>query len=264
MYVFLKKNWQYHKSMLILYILLFSVIFSFAGNSTLQPDIKQQEFEVVRKILEEEKKELEQALLASQKELAQLRTLYADTLIRQSKLVQDLQELEIAATNLLQSNEEKSLQKDFTEALATLATLRGRVLKIEEEFAEFEKAMKAALDGMQASEAMRKEVNDRISGLRELIESSLSPLSIVAGRGSGDANNTNCIILSADKQSRSVILNKGFLQGMRSGMILVLERADKILAEVKVVECRADYSAAVIIKGKWTTLLPGSSLNSKK
>jgi len=124
--------------------------------------------------------------------------------------------------------------------------------------------MAAALDGMQPSDAMRREVESRIMSLRRVIESSLNPLSLVAGRGSGDSVEPGCLIVSVDRETQSIILNKGFLQGLRSGMIFNLERAAKIIAEVKVIECRSESSAAIVVKGSWDSLLPGASLKQRR
>lgn len=264
----MKKNnqmhWQKRKTGFILLFLFFAGSFCFGAESGDTGDLELQEARVARLALEREKMQLTQELKASRQELDQIRSLYADTLIRQNQTLEKLKNLELAAAHLLQNSSNPTADKQFAEVIETLASVKRRVLEVEQEFAEFEKSMAAALDGMQPSDAMRREVESRIMSLRRVIESSLNPLSLVAGRGNGDSVEPGCLILSVDQETQSIILNKGFQQGLRNGMIFQLERAGKIIVEVKVIECRTESSAAIVVNGSWAALLPGTSLKLRR
>ncbi|NMA20078.1 MAG: hypothetical protein GX927_05820 [Lentisphaerae bacterium] len=257
-------HWQKQKVGFILSVLFFAGSICFGAESGDARELELQEARVARAALEREKIQLTQELAAARQELDQIRSLYADTLIRQSQTLEKLKNLELAAAHLLQSSTNPNTEKQFAEVIDTLASVKRRILDVEQEFAEFEKSMAAALDGMQPSGAMRREVESRIMSLRRVIESSLNPLSLVAGRGSGDSVEPGCQILSVDKKTQSIILNKGFQQGLRSGMIFCLERAGKIIVEVKVIECRTESSAAIIVNGSWAALLPGVNLKLRR
>ncbi len=263
----MKKNYQMHwqkrKIGFILLVLFFAGSFCSGSESGASTDLALQEARVARAALEREKIQLTQELAAARQELDQIRSLYADTLLRQQQPLEKLKKLELSAAHLLNSSN-ATIEKQFAEVIEILADVQRRILDVEQEFAVFEKSIAAALDGMQPSDAMRREVESRIVSLRRVIENSLNPLSLVAGRGSGDSVEPGCLIVSVDKETQSVILNKGFQQGLRSGMIFLLERAGKTMAEVKVVECRSDCSAAVVIKGSWTALLPGANLKLRR
>ncbi|MFA6930847.1 MAG: hypothetical protein WCT05_11005 [Lentisphaeria bacterium] len=264
----MKKNdqshWQKQKKAIIVLVLFFTGSFFTLAETVSEKGFELQEAQVARSALEREKIQLAQELVTVQQELDQIRSLYADSLIRQNQRLENLQNLEMAAAHLLQNGSEQDLQKRFTEAIETMATVKRRILAVEQEFSVFEKSIAAALDGMQPSDVMRREVENRIMSLRRVIESSLNPLSLVAGRGNGDSEKTGCIILSVDKETQSIILDKGFQQGLRNGLIFSLERAEKIIAEVKVIECRADCSAAIIVKGNWAALFPGATLKLRR
>ncbi len=257
-------HWQKRKIGFILVILFFAGSICSGVESGDSGGLELQEARVARAALEREKIQLTQELASAREELDQIRSLYADSLIRHNQNLEKLKNLELAAAHLLQSTSDSSLQKQFAEAIETLASVKRRVLAVEQEFAVLEKSMAAALDGMQPSDAMRREVESRIMSLRRVIESSLNPLSLVAGRGSGDSVEPGCLILSVDRETQSIILNKGFQQGLRNGMIFNLERAGKILAGVKVIECRSESSAAIVVKGSWAALLPGASLKLQR
>jgi len=257
----MQTHWQKLKSGFILLLLFFFVPFCPAADSA---DLELQEARVARSALEREKIKLTQDLAAAAKELDQIRSLYADSLIRQNQSLEKMKNLELAAAHLLQDGSDPEAKKKFLEAIETMASMKRRILEVEKEFAVFEKSMAAALDGMQPSDAMRREVESRIMSLRRVIESSLNPLSLVAGRGSGDSVGPGCVVLSVDKETQSIILDKGFQQGLRNGMIFRLERAGKNIVEVKVIECRSECSAAVVVSGKWAALLPGSTLKLRR
>ncbi len=262
-----KKNqmhWQKTKTGFILLILFFTGSFCSGAELDVAGDLELQEARVARSALEREKIQLTQELATVREELDQIRSLYADSLIRQNQTLEKLKNMELSAAHLLQDNHDTSVENRFAEAIETMASVKRRVLEVEQELAVFEKSMAAALDGMQPSDAMRREVESRIMSLRRVIESSLNPLSLVAGRGNGDSVEPGCVILSVDRETQSLILNKGFQQGLRNGMIFSLERAGKIIVEVKVIECRSDSSAAIVVKGSWAALLPGASLKLRR
>ena len=203
----IQTHWQKLKSGFILLVLFFFVPFCYGADSA---DLELQEARVARSALEREKIQLTQELAAARDELDQIRSLYADSLIRQNQNLEKLKALELAAAHLLQDSNDPGQEKKFAEAIETMASMKRRILEVEKEFAVFEKSMAAALDGMQPSDAMRREVESRIVSLRRVIESSLNPLSLVAGRGSGDSVGPGSVVLSVDKETQSIILNKGF------------------------------------------------------
>lgn len=212
---------------------------------------------MAREALERETAALKQELAGVQAELDGVRTLYAEAILRQRDETGRLQSLELQAASLVQAGAGDASAKTLAEAMQVLALLRTRLLSVEGEVTKFEKAMAAAMAVMQPSDAMRREVEDRVMSLRRVVESSLKPLSIVAGRGSGDAVLTGCSVLSADAQTQTVILDKGFLDGCRSGMVFVHRREGKAMVRLKVVEVRPDMAAAVVVGGTLARVTPG-------
>lgn len=221
-------------------------------------EIALQEMRIARQALERETASLKQELVRVNAELDRVRTLYAETIIRQRAEAEQLRKLELQAASLVQVGSGDSVAGTMTEAMQVLVLLRTRLLKVESELTCFEKSMAAAMDVMQPSDAMRHDVEDRVVSLRRVVESSLKPLSLVAGRGSGDAILTGCTVLSADLQTQTVILDKGFLDGCRSGMVFIHRREGTVTARLKVVEVRPDISAAVVVVGRFVAVTPGT------
>lgn len=216
-----------------------------------------QELRIAREALERETAALKQELAGIQAELDRVRTLYAEAILRQREEVEQLRSLEVQAASLVQAGTGDGAGKTLAESVQVLSLLRSRLLNVESEVTKFEKAMAAAMAVMQPSDALRREVEDRVMSLRRVVESSLKPLSIVAGRGSGDAVLTGCSVLSADAQTQTVILDKGFLDGCRGGMVFVHRRQEKVVARLKVVEVRPDLAVAVIVEGTLARVTPG-------
>ena len=261
---FFQLDWKNKLSAAILYLLFFFAVFCCALFADSSESLALTEMRMAREAMEREKLQLSNELAETKKELDRVRSLYADKLIEQSRLMDRLLDQELAAENLLQGGEEHEIEKRFSEAMQVMALVRRRILEVEAEFSLFERFMAAALDGLQPSDAMRHEVEQRVVSLRRVIESSLNPLSLVAGRGNGDAEQPGCMVLSLDEETQSVYLNRGFQHGLRSGIVFVLERAGKTLAEVRLVECRPDTSAAILSQGNWAALMPGAELKVKR
>lgn len=261
---FFQADWKIFLSTVILSLLFFSVLVCLPLIAQQPASLALDELRMAREALERDKLQLANELAETKKELDWVRSLYADKLLEQSQRQDKLLAQELAAENLLQGGENSETEKKFSEAMQVMALVRRRILAVESEFSLFERSMAAALDGLQPSEAMRHEVEQRVMSLRRVIESSLNPLSLVAGRGNGDAEQPGCVILSLDAETQSVYLNRGFQHGLRSGMIFVYAPAGKTLAELRLVECQPDTSAGILSSGNWSTLMPGAELKARR
>ncbi len=254
-------HWKNNRLGYILFFLLISTPLSSPAQSEQNLALELQEAQVTRAALERTNASLRQELVEKTKELDTLRSLYADSIIQQSGMIERLRALELSAAHLVQNGSDKEQKALFSEAIATMALVRRRILAIEQELSVFEQSLAAALDSLQPSDAMRREFEHRVMSLRRVIESSLSPLSLVAGRGNGDSGKAGCRILSLDEATQSVILDCGYQSDCRIGKTFVLKRDESVLATLKVVESRADCSAAMLISGSWSALLPGMAVS---
>jgi len=262
----MKKSFLHWNNTIYGYILLFLLISSpIFCHPPAEPDlaIKLQEAQVARVALERANASLQQELVEKTKELDTLRSLYADSIIQQSGMIERLRALELSAAHLVQDGSDKEQKALLSEAISTMALVRRRILAIEQELSVFEQSLAVALDVLQPSDAMRREFEHRVLSLRRVIESSLNPLSLVAGRGNGDSGKTGCRILSLDEATQSVILDCGYQSNCRVGKIFVLKRDETVLATLKVVESRADCSAAMLVSGLWSALLPGMAMSEE-
>ena len=257
-------HWKIFRHEYILSALLISAPLFCPAQTEQKLSMELQEAQVARTALERENAGLKQELVEKSKELDALRSLYADSIIEQSKMIERLRALELSAAHLIGGGGDEGLKELFSEAISSMALVRRQILAIEQEFAVFEQSLAAALDGLQPSDAMRREFENRVMSLRRVIESSLKPLSLVAGRGNGDPDKTGCRILSLDESTQSVLLDRGYQNDCRIGKTLVVKRDGEVLATLKVVESRADCSAAMLISGSWQVLLPGMALSEER
>ena len=67
-------------------------------------------------------------------------------------------------------------------------------------------------------------------------------------------------ILRVDQATQLLLLDRGFLNGVRIGTRFQLTREKKTLALIRVIEARAAISAAILEEGDFSLLVPGTLL----
>ena len=112
------KNWKI--GYILSPLLIFAPCFSLAESSQALK-IELQESQVARTALERSNAGLQQELVEKSKELDSLRSLYADSIIEQSRMIERLRALELSAAHLLGGSGEEELKTLFAEALSSMA-----------------------------------------------------------------------------------------------------------------------------------------------
>lgn len=206
---------------------------------------------MIREALEEENRELRQEVQRQEKELTELRSRYASLILKTRERIEKIERLELQAASLLGENENgDELQKESAELLALE---RSRLLTLTNRLDELEGKFNATMDILQASNTLREGVADSFQTVKEALNASLQPLlPQVREQVSSD-----CSVLALDNDLRVIVLDKGYLAGIRNGALLAYVHDEKTLAVVKVVESRPEESAAVLVEGTWELILPG-------
>jgi hypothetical protein len=263
----LKKNdflyWQRRLCVVIVLVLFFFLgAFGSAVEATvstsLAPVLPQSNKETEQRIVE-----LELELARVRKELGQQRAQYAAFYERSHAVLEQMRELELHSAHLLQRKDGEDTAALASQALSALGELGARQLEVEQSLGEFERYLETMLDVMQPSDAVRREVSERVSALRGVVERSLNPLSIVAGRGSGKSGMSGCAVLAVDDELQLVILDGGFLNGVRAGSQWWQARGAKVILKLRVVDARPEISAAVLLQGTLAEVAVGSRFQSE-
>lgn len=207
--------------------------------------------------------ELELELSRVREELGRQRAQYAAFYERSHAVLEQMRELELRSAHLLQRKDGEDAAALANQALSALRELGVRQLEVEQSLRDFERYIGTMLDVMQPSDAMRREVSERISALRGVVERSLNPLSIVAGRGGGKSGMTGCGVLAVHDELQLVILDRGFLSGVRTGSEWWQARDGKVTMKLRVVDARPEISAAVLVQGSLAEVAIGSQFRAE-
>lgn len=257
------KRWQFGISATTVCILLF-----FLGTLTSAADglatAKTASAEsIAGKEAEQRIVELELELSRVREELSRQRAQYAAFYERSHAVLERMRELELRSAHLLQRKDGEDTVALANQALSALRELGVRQLEVEQSLGDFERYIETMLDVMQPSDAVRREVSERISALRGVVERSLNPLSLVAGRGGGKSGMTGCGVLAVHDELQLVILDRGFLSGVRIGSEWWQARDGKVTMKLRVVDARPEISAAVLVQGSLAEIAIGSRFQAE-
>ncbi len=215
-----------------------------------QEDPRLAEARMLREALDEENRQLREELQRRDRELAELRSRYAALIVRSQEKLDRLENLEMQALSLLGGQDEETVLKAGAELMALE---RERLLELSRQLSELEGHLNAALDILAPSETIREGIRERVAAVKKALDDSLQPLLPAPRAETGP----ECRVRTTDGALRTVVIDKGYLAGVRNGMMFALVRDEKAVAVVKVVESRADMSAALLSEGAWEALFPG-------
>lgn len=252
------KHWQFRICAVIVCILFFfldALAFADGGLATVKTATAGS---VSSKEAEQRIVELELELSRVREELSRQRAQYAAFYERSHAVLEQMRELELHSAHLLQRKDGEDTAALANQALSALRELGVRQLEVEQSLRDFERYIETMLNVMQPSDAVRREVSERISALRGVVERSLNPLSIVAGRGGGKSGMTGCGVLAVHDELQLVILDRGFLSGVRTGSEWWQARNGKVTMKLRVVDTRPEISAAVLVQGTLAEIAIGS------
>ncbi len=210
-----------------------------------------QEAKVARESAESRAVALELELERLRKDYDELRSRYAELYLRGHATLDRMRELELQAANLVQNKGAGDARGTSQQALEALNLTLDRQLNVQRSLDDFEKFMSTLMDTLRPSDALRRELEQRISALHGAVEQSLKPLSIVARRGSsGGSPNSGATVVAIHADMQIVILDRGLLAGIRPGRKWHLALADgTVAARLQTVDCRQEFSAAVVLSG---------------
>jgi len=255
-------NLQIMKRGIILIVLSIIVPFWDALAQGQADDHRLLESQEAREALTRENEQLRQTLQLREKELQRLRSLHADLILKSHEVIGRLEKLELEAAHLLGDRRAENVSGELAEMAGAMLLVRTRLLELETELGSFELAMAAVIDALQPSGAIRREVEEKLASLRKSLDEALEPLAAVDGRDTRDASQ-GCTVLSVDSEIHAAVFDKGYLQGLRNGMVLCLLREGLAIAKVKIVDCRATRAAGVLESGSWETIVPGMVLQQE-
>ena len=209
-----------------------------------------QEAKVVNEALRAENLRLQREINARDEELRQLRSRYAGLLVDTDRRTAELTGLELAAAHLLRGEGEfKPAEANASELLEVFALTRRRMLALSQAFADHETRISTILDTCSPSAALRQQASDSFQLLRKGVESCLQPLTLATAPAANGASGS-CAILLCDPATAIVILDRGFLNGVRVGADFILRQGGQVVARLKVVDCRPLHAAAIVSEGE--------------
>lgn len=214
-------------------------------------------------VLREELRLLREQDRRRQEELLELRSRHARLLLASDRALNEAAAMELAAGHLLLEN---SGGDDGSAAalLSALSLVRRQLLLVNQRLAECKVAVESVLTACDASQTARDVVEKRLDALQVAVNDSLQPLSIADPDSFRNAVADSPTILRIDRPSQSVILDCGYLNGVRLDMRFELRRDGVVVATVAVVECRLLKCVAVLLDGDFEQLVPGAMLHRVK
>ena len=220
--------------------------------------VQVQEVRLAREAAEKRCSEQEQALAKTQQELEQLRSRYAELFLRSQERSRQSEALELQAAHLLLDRPGLTGGDTSATALRALDDVRQAQVQLVTLVRAFEVYLNSALDVLEPSDAMRREITTRAAELVTSAESAFKPLSTVAGRGSRDLTVRSCRVLAVNDDLQVVVFDSGQDAGIRRGTHWKVVKDGTVKAQLLVVEVRADLSAAVVTAGRLGDSGPGT------
>ena len=217
-----------------------------------------QELQLAREAADKRSAELDAAVAKARNELQQLRSRYAELYLQSQERNRRLEELELQAAHLLVDRQALATGDTAVEALRALEEVRQAQIDHAALVRGFQGYLSSVLDVMQPSDALRREITTRCDELTNSAQHTLKPLSRVAGRGRRDLEARSCRVLTVNDDLQVVVLDSGYASGVRRGSRWHVARDETDVAQLRVIEVRADLSAAVITDGRLDDIGPGS------
>jgi len=209
----------------------------------------QQELRLAREAAEKRCAELDAALAKAQKELEQLRSRYAELYLQSQERIRQMEALELQAAHLLVDRQALAGGDPAAAALHALEDVRQAQVELVSQVRAFQAYLASALDVLQPSDAMRREITTRGAELVAAAERAFKPLSTVAGRGRRDLVARSCRVLAVNDDLQMVVLDSGQDAGIRRGTQWTAVKDGVVKARLLVIEVRTDISAAVMTEG---------------
>ncbi len=225
--------------------------------------VQLQELRLARAAAERRCAELDAALAVAQRELAELRSRYADLYLQSQERNRQLEAFELQAAHLLVDRQGLAEGDPAADALHALADVRQAQVELVQQIRAFQGYLNSALDVLEPSDAMRREITARCAELVASAERAFQPLSTVAGRGRRDLVARSCRVLAVNDALQVVVFDSGQGAGIRRGTRWKAVRDGTVKAHLLVVEVRADISAAVVTEGRLSDLGPGTVVTAE-
>jgi hypothetical protein len=228
-----------------------------AAPATAEP-LQVQELRLAREAAEKRSTELEVALAKARQELEQLRSRYAELYLRSQERNRQIEALELQAAHLLVDRQALAGGDPAAPALHALDDVRQAQVELVSLVRAFQVYLSSALDVLEPSDAMRREITTRAAELVAGAERAFKPLSTVAGRGSRDLVVRSCRVLAVNDDLQVVVLDSGQDAGIRRGTHWNVVKDGTVKAQLLIIEVRADISAAVVTSGRLGDSGPGT------
>ena len=240
-----------------LYLFALNSLWASDANGLDEPAAKLRETEMARQAAEQKCAELSLNLVQTERELEKQRQRYAELLIQAKKAQDELDAMQACAAVLLLDQAKAGDGKSVAEVLAGLESHQAEVQKLTQGVLEFGKYVQTVLDTVGASEALSKDVQTKFAGLVRTCNRLDALPPIVAGRG-GDVNAPReCRVLSVSRELGVVVLDAGSSSGIRTGSRWRIQDGERVLARLRVIECRSGLCAAVPVEGRLSAMAPG-------
>lgn len=199
----------------------------------------------------------ETALKRAEAELQRLRKRYADLYLENREQKQELEYVELRVAHLLAERSDIAGGETVPDVLRALEQTREAGSRLEATAKDFGVYLVSVLDVLQPSDALRGEIGEHWKAVEAAVRQSLTPLSTVAGRGSGNAATQGCRVLAANDELDIVVLDRGFSDGVRPGTRWKVFRDAERIAVLRIIETRSRIAAAILEDGKFDDLIPG-------
>ena len=189
-----------------------------------------------------------------------LKEKYAGLYLQTHETLERLRNQELAAANLIQGGASSDGGMKRDDALEALNLTLERLVQLQGIYTDYRSYVSALADTLQVSEAAKGELERHGKVLQGAVEAALKPLTAFSQRGRADR--MNATVVSVNDGLGLFILDRGALSGVRSGREWFLSgKNGKILAKLKTVECRAEFSAAMLTEGDADAVRVGSVLS---
>ncbi len=228
-----------------------------AATAAAEP-VQVQELRLAREAAEKRCVEQEQALSKARQELEQLRSRYAELFLNSQERNRQMEALELQAAHLLVDRQALAGGDTGAAALHALDDVRQAQVELLKLVRAFSVYLNSALDVLEPSDVMRREIATRTAELVAGAERAFKPLSTVAGRGSRDLVARSCRVLAVNDDLQVVVFDSGQDAGIRRGTHWKVVKDGTVKAQLLVIEVRADISAAVVTAGRLGDSGPGT------
>lgn len=221
--------------------------------------IQLKETQVALSAEKERTAELEQANAKLQKELEQLRSRYADLYLHSQQQRLEQQDLDLRVAHLLTDHRELDAGQALARAVRALREAGSTQRQLQAAVEEFGIYLASVLEVLQPSDTLKSQIESRYQAVRRAAEATKNPLSqVVVRRGSGNPAERVYRILTLNDELHVAVLDAGENDGVRPGANWHVLIDGQSSADLKILETRANVSAALILRGNLSDIGPGS------